>query len=168
MPADAGQRRRIALRDPGGIVAGLLFLALGVHMVLESGGMTPLGAVFPRTIGIAMAVLSVGLLLRCVWPRRQAADDSGATDRPLAVRPTMWRRVALVVILLLWAWLMTRLGFFVTAGAMMLALVLIANHDRLSGRRLAIYAAVILVITAGAYLLFVELLLVPTPRGVLI
>ena len=155
---------RLVRRDPAGTSLALVFLALGGFMVLRSGDMTAMGAVFPRAIGIAMAVFSVALIARNLLLKAKVNQRAESGEPGLS----RWRQVALVTILLVWAFAMTRLGFFTTAALAMMLLVFVASFDALSPKRLLVYGLSVIAIAVGAYLLFVHALLVPAPSGILI
>ena len=156
MPTDDTPRRR---GDAGTIVLCVLFVALGIWMIAGSFGMSPLGAVFPRVIAGIMIASALGILglraLGRVGP--QAEVETGSTPR----------RLLLALALVAWAVLMPRLGFFTTSLAGFLAVLAIAEYDRWTARRTAAYVAAALALIGGFYLLFVQVLLVPVPRGAL-
>ncbi|GGK37959.1 tripartite tricarboxylate transporter TctB family protein [Salinarimonas ramus] len=155
-PTTPGARSR---GDLGTIVLCVLFVALGIWMLAGSMAMSPLGAVFPRVIaGVmiasALAILALRALGRASPP---AAVETGSTPR----------RLLLCLALVAWAGLMPRLGFFTTSIVGFLAVLAIAEYDRWTPKRTAAYVAAALAMVGGFYLLFVEVLLVPVPRGVL-
>jgi hypothetical protein len=145
--------------DIGTMVLCVLFVALGIWMIAGSFGMSPLGAVFPRVIaGIMIASALAILALRAL----------GRTGPPPAVETgSTPRRLLLALALVAWAVLMPRLGFFTTSILGFLAVLAIAEYDRWTAKRTAAYVAAALALVGGFYLLFVEVLLVPVPRGVL-
>ncbi|MGJ3265116.1 MAG: tripartite tricarboxylate transporter TctB family protein [Salinarimonas sp.] len=165
MPTEPGserapERARGASRgDLGTIVLCVLFVALGGWMISGSFAMSPLGAVFPRVIaGIMIASALAILALRAVGRTGPTpAVETGSTPR----------RLLLCAVLVAWAVLMPRLGFFTTSIAGFLAVLAIAEYDRWTAKRTAAYVAAALALVGGFYLLFVEVLLVPVPRGVL-
>lgn len=156
MPTDETSPRR---GDLGTIVLCVLFVALGIWMIAGSVGMSPLGAVFPRVIAGIMIASALGILglraLGRVGP--QAAVETGSVPR----------RLLLALVLVAWAALLPRLGFFATSLAGFLAVLAIAEYDRWTAKRTAAYVAAALALIGGFYLLFVEVLLVPVPRGAL-
>ncbi|WP_372422922.1 tripartite tricarboxylate transporter TctB family protein [Salinarimonas chemoclinalis] len=145
--------------DVGTIVLCVLFVALGGWMVAGSMAMSPLGAVFPRVIAAIMIASALGILaLRALGRASHGpAVETGSTPR----------RLLLCVVLVAWAALMPRLGFFATSVAGFLAVLAIAEYDRWTAKRTAAYVAAALALVGGFWLLFVEVLLVPVPRGVL-
>jgi len=157
MPNEPGAPRR----DRAGVVFALGFVTLGAAMLWGARGMTPLGAVFPTTIGVAMMALGAVLLIAAWLGRtRPPPPPASAESTP--------RRVGLAVVMGLWALAIPVVGFFATSAVAFAGLVLIANHHGWSRRRLVAYGAAGLVLLVGFYVLFVELLNVPTPRGLLI
>lgn len=144
--------------DRGTVGFGLAFVALGLFMVVGARAMTPLGAVFPRTIGWAMiviaAILVVTTVLRGLPPRRY---EPGST----------LRRSALVAIMAAWVVLLPTLGFFATSGLAFAGLLVVANYDGWTLRRVVLYGGAAVALLTGFYFLFVELLHVPAPGGLL-
>ena len=144
--------------DRGTLFFCVVFMALGGAMVWAAQSMTPMGAVFPRTIGLAMAVIAAVLFVVTLVRRGEAASHPpGSTPR----------RVALVLVMAAWVALLPTLGFFAASGLAFLALVLVANYEPWSVKRALVYGASAVALLAGFYVLFVELLHVPAPRGML-
>ncbi|HEV7372101.1 tripartite tricarboxylate transporter TctB family protein [Arenibaculum sp.] len=150
------------VRDVGTVVAGLIFILLGAWMIRESFAMSPLGSVFPRTIAAVMIVCSVMLVVQRLY-RRPAppADENPAGE-------STGRRLALVAVMAAWVFLLPVLGFFTSSLLAFLVLLAVANYDGWNLRRVLVYGASAVGIIVAFYLVFVELLLLPMPRGFLI
>lgn len=144
--------------DRGTLVFSVAFMALGGAMVWAAQAMTPMGAVFPQTIGLAMSVIAAVLFVVTLVRRGQALTH------PPGSAP---RRLALVLVMTAWVALLPTLGFFAASGLAFLALVLVANYEPWSIKRALVYGMSAVALLAGFYVLFVELLHVPAPRGML-
>ncbi|MCB8838155.1 tripartite tricarboxylate transporter TctB family protein [Aurantimonas sp. VKM B-3413] len=159
--ASAGRR---GLHDPAGTAVAVLFIALGVLLITQTGRMTPMGSVFPITISVAMIVLSAVLVLRNVIigfrGTEAAKEDDGAAERG-----SMARRILFLVVMAAWVALIPFLGFFVASLLAFFAIMAIATHERVTMRELAILTAVGVAILLAFYLLMANVLLIPMPRG---
>jgi len=145
-------------RDAGGIVLAVLFVLLGLWMIWESADMSALGAVFPRTIAAVMILCSLALVVR-QWLHFKArgATADGST----------FRRVALILIMGIWVLLLSVLGFFASSLLAFFALLVVANYDGWNRRRAFQYGGAGVAVVGMCYLIFVRLLSVPTPHGLL-
>lgn len=143
-------------RDIPGIIGALIFIMVGFLALYYSHDFTPLGSVFPRTIAGAMILLSVTYLV-VAWlrPRVPAQQEAGSR----------WRRVALVVVMAVWALLLERIGFLTTSAICFAALLLIANYDRWTPRMAVAYVGAGVAVVGGLYSIFRFVLKVPLPTG---
>jgi putative tricarboxylic transport membrane protein len=145
-------------RDVRGIAGSALFIVVGILAIWGSRDFTPLGSVFPRTIATAMIVFAaayiVMALLRHGKPVPRQAGSTG-------------RRLALVVVLVAWAFLLEPVGFLTTSIAAYCALLAIANYDRWTARMAVTYGAVGALVLGGLYSIFFFALDVPLPQGLL-
>lgn len=143
-------------RDIGGLLFALGFIALGIWALLETGGMSRMGAVFPRTVASAMIVFAGAYvliaLLRHGLPTERAAGSAA-------------RRVIFLLILLGWVLLLDPLGFFVASVIGFGLVCTVANYDAWHWRRALLYIAITLAMVGGFQWLFAELLQVPLPEG---
>ena len=146
-------------RDYPGIVGAAVFIVVGALALYHSGEFSALGAVFPRTIAAALIVLSaVYIAVSFLRPKAPASQPRGSTPR----------RVALVVVMLLWALLLDKVGFLTTSVIAFAALLVIANYDRWTPRMAVVYVAVAAVVLGSLYSIFRFGLQVPLPQGILI
>jgi hypothetical protein len=141
----------------GNFIVPLLFIGLGAWMIQQTAAMSTLGSVFPRTIAAVMLVCSIAVLARELL--RPAARDSETS-----VESTP-RRLAAIVVMGAWVLLLPVLGFFTTSLCAFLLLLAVANYDGWSPRRALAYGATAIAVMVSFYVVFVRLLLVPTPRG---
>jgi hypothetical protein len=149
--------------DWPGAAAALGFLALGSFAVAESYGMSALAAVFPRTVGAVMAGLSLVQLARCLrGAGGQRSGEGGSGDGSLV------RRAAMAAILLVWALVFPVVGFLVTGTLAGLALMAVAEFERVPPRTLAIRAAAVVAMVFVSWWLMTAVLLIPMPAAWLI
>lgn len=146
-------------RDVPGMIGAAFFIATGALALYYSRDFSPLGSVFPRTIAVAMIVLSVVYIaIALLRPKAPAPQPAGS----------VWRRVALVAVMLLWATYFDRIGFLSTSIAAFAALLVIANYDRWTPRTAVVYAGAGALVIGGLYAIFRFGLKVPLPEGILI
>lgn len=146
-------------RDYRSIAGSVVFILVGATALYHSREFSPLGAVFPRTIAVAMIVLSaVYIAVSMLRPKAPAAHRPGSA----------WRRIALVAVMVLWSVFLERIGFLTTSVTAFAALLVIANYDRWTPRMAVTYAGVAAVVLGGLYAVFRFGLQVPLPQGILI
>jgi hypothetical protein len=143
-------------RDIGGLLFALGFIALGVWALVETGEMSRLGAVFPRTVASAMIVFAGAYVLIALLRRGLPTERAAGS----AVR-----RVVFLLILLGWVLLLDPLGFFVASVIGFGLICTVANYDAWHWRRALVYIGITLLMVGGFQWLFAELLLVPLPEG---
>ncbi len=143
--------------DVRGIVGCSIAIAVGALAFYHAKEFTPLGSVFPRTVAVAMMIFSVVYIAVAVLrPGEQPAQPAGSTPR----------RVALVVVLALWSVLLEKVGFLTTSAVAFAAILVIANYDRWTPRRAAVYAASSAIVLGSLYAIFRFVLQVPLPEGI--
>ncbi|MFZ5555856.1 MAG: tripartite tricarboxylate transporter TctB family protein [Pseudomonadota bacterium] len=148
-----------ARRDVPGMVGSAIFIVVGAIALYYSRDFSALGAVFPRTIAVSMMVLSaVYIAVSILRPKAPAPQP----------RASSLRRIALVVVMLLWATYLEPVGFLTASVAAFAALLVIANYDRWTPHMAVIYTAVAAVVIGGLYAIFRFGLQVPLPQGILI
>ncbi|EPC00417.1 hypothetical protein L861_14180 [Litchfieldella anticariensis FP35 = DSM 16096] len=135
----------------------ILFIALGSLFIWQSRDMSQLGSIFPVTIAVVTllaAVLRLGqLVLHRV--RDNTERQKGSTSR----------RVLLVVAMSAWALIMPWVGFLIAGVAGFFTLMMIAQYQPWTARRLLGHLVTGVVLVAGFYGLFAMLLNVPLPVG---
>jgi len=146
-------------RDIAAIAGSVAFIIVGVLAFWGARDFSPLGSVFPRTISVAMVVLAAAYIaMALLRPTAPAKKPSGSP----------WRRGAVMVVLIAWAFLLGRVGFLATSVAAYTALLVIANYDRWTPRMAVIYALVGTAVLGGLYWVFRFVLQVPLPEGMLL
>lgn len=146
-------------RDVRGIFASAIIIVAGILVIQASRTYDTLGAVFPRTIGVTMVVLSIVYIVMSVLGK-------GTTVAPL--EGSRWRRFAIFGTLLGWALLLEVLGFLTASLAGYAAALLIANFDRWTPRMAVIYCGIGAIVVIGLFLLFAQVLKVSFPTGMFI
>ena len=165
------------VRDPAGTVAALVIALLGALVVWQARSFTTLGKVFPIAIAGAMVVLCLALVARNVVAGRRAPPPS-AIDPRLGERPAEdeagnhfgglnWRRIALLAAMAAWIALLPVLGFYTASLLGFLGTMAVAIHERVAPREGVILAISALVFPLAFWLLMVEVLRIPVPRGLL-
>ncbi|HSK41767.1 MAG TPA: tripartite tricarboxylate transporter TctB family protein [Arenibaculum sp.] len=147
-------------RDVGTLVAGILFILLGAWMIRQSFAMSTMGAVFPRTIAGVMIICSIVLVIQRLLRRPGLPTEHIPGESPP-------RMLGLIATMAVWVLLIPVVGFFATSLVAFVVLLAVANYDGWNTRRALSYGAVAVLVVGTFYLVFVELLLVPTPRGLL-
>jgi hypothetical protein len=152
-----------AMRDWPGTVTALIFAGLGGYAVSGSLWMTPMGAIFPRTIGLILIVLAAIQAMRCHTGRGGASQlEEGTTGGSVG------RRAGVAAVVLLWALLFPVIGFIVTGFLAVVALMLLAEFDPITPRQLSIRLGIAAVMVGLFYWLMVAVLYVPMPQAWLI
>lgn len=153
-------------RDWAGAVASAFFACVGIYVFAASFAMSPMAAMFPRTIGAVLAGLALIQIAAAVTGRSARSVEAGAS---LAEQTEgLGRRLILLGCMIGWALLFPVVGMLVTSLAACVILMLTAQFGRLSPQRLAVYLATILAMVVLFYLLMTRVLNIPMPRGLLI
>lgn len=142
--------------DLHGIAGSVLAIAGGVLAWYHAGEFSAMGSVFPRTIAVVMIAGAVAYIaVSLLRPMRQPAQAVGS----------VWRRVALVAVMVAWSTLLEKVGFLSTSVACFAAILVIANYDRWTPRMAALYAFASALVVGGLYAIFRFVLQVPLPEG---
>lgn len=147
-------------RDPGGGLFAAGFILVGAWALYETREMSPLGAVFPKTIASAMIVFALVSLVRSLLRPREV-EQRGAGESNL-------RRALLVGLMVSWVALVPVLGFATASLLAFCLIAVIANHDPWSARRVLAYGITAVSVVTGFHALFAWALRVPLPQGLLI
>jgi putative tricarboxylic transport membrane protein len=152
-------------KDWVGAVGSAFFAFLGVYVFVTSFAMSPMAAMFPRTIGAAMAVLAVLQIAASLTGLSGEAVERGSSLADQA--ESLGRRLALLATMIAWALLFPVIGIFVTSLAACLILMIAGRFGRQTPLQLAIWLAAVLVMVVVFYLLMASVLNIPMPRGLL-
>lgn len=159
---------RNRFHDPAGTLAAVLFVILGIVLTVQSRSMTAMGSVFPTTISIALIVFSVVLIVRnLVLTLRSDKLAEAPSDEAPAPGGSNARRAIFVAAMIAWIVLIPVLGFLVASIAGYFGVMIVAMHERMSLKQVALLVLLGVAILAGFYLLMTEILLIPMPRGYL-
>ncbi len=140
--------------DIPGAIGSVLAIGVGAGAWWAARDYSPLGAVFPRSVGLLLVVLG-GLYLALV--------AAGRTRRAAALQGAHLRRIGVAAVMLAWGFALGPLGFLLSSAVAMAALMVIAHHDRWSPRRATLYGAAAGGVLIGLYALFKFALQVPLP-----
>jgi putative tricarboxylic transport membrane protein len=141
-------------RDWPGVVGCVLAIGLGAAALAHSGDFSMLGAVFPRTVATLMIVLGVAYTVLTLRGRtRRASQPAGSAAR----------RAGVMLVMLAWAFTLEPLGFLPSSAAAFALLLILANHERWTIRRLLLFPGAGALMLATLYGLFKLVLLVPLP-----
>lgn len=145
-------------------IVSFCFLLLGAGYLIESLRL-PMGTsshpgsgFYPFLVGVALAALSVSLLIQSFKQRETPEEEVDAFPKG----PDFMRVVTVASSLLLFAVFFKPLGYGICSAALMVAVL------RLLGCRSWAKAVMISILTTAiSYYLFASILGVPLPRGVL-
>lgn len=143
-------------RDWPGMGFALGFFILGSLAWWQTQEMSAMGAVFPRTVSLAMIVCAAAYIVQALW-RHTPPVPRNAGSWP--------RRIALIVVMAIWIGIMPHLGFLSSGLLAFLVLSVVANYDGWTPWRWGVYTVTAVAVVAGFYGLFAEGLNVPLPRG---
>ncbi len=166
------------------LLAGVGFLIIALAFFVQYGDLSGVSRVFPEALISFIGVGGVYFVLKGLWFMRR---EKAAKPRPAAPSVTgdasqkdcecaepnedalNWTRVALVSgLAIVYLVLIGYLGFFVSSAAFLFAASLIlGDRKHTMARRLGISLAYAFLFNLCVWLLFVKLLLVPTPEGLL-
>ncbi len=147
--------------DLGGIIVAAALIVLGIVALWDTTNMADADSfVFPRMVAISMigfCILFIAL--------QMIAPSIGTNEEAGVVGGSSLRRIGLVTAMVLAALLMPWLGFLVSGALSFAAIMLLAMYDQWTPFRRLVFPVVGIVIVAGFYVIFAELLLVPLPVG---
>ena len=139
------------------IIAALFFLALAAVVWWDTADYGDRDSyVFPNTVTAMMSLFSLLLLWRAIF------RPSAATA---ALDGSVPRRVGVFAVMLLAALFIPQAGFYVAAAGMLVALTFAANFAPWSKKRVLLYTACLVGVSATLYLIFLHVFLVPLPPG---
>ena len=151
-------------RDVAGMVGSAFFLLVGATVFAMSFEMTPMAAMFPLTVGAALALLAAFYIFAAMRGYRGEAVEKGSTVGEQA--EGLGRRIVLLVTMIGWALLFPLIGMFVTSLAACVILMFTGLFERVSHRRLALQLGAVLALVVCFYILMNNILNIPMPRGI--
>ncbi len=152
-----------ATQDLATPVMCLVFAAIGGIVIWDTTTYTDADSyVFPRTIAIAMILLSAVCIGQ--WMLGFRGGDANA---PNPIDQGVMRRVALAAAMLGAGLLMPMLGFLLTGVIVFAAILLAAMHDPWTPFRAIVYPVAGVALICGFYFVFANGLQVPLPKGTL-
>ena len=144
----------------GDRVAAAVLLGLCVWFLTLSAGFSPYSALFPRTIVVILGLLALALLV-VSFVRPEEGSVFGAL-------PSTYLPIAMSGGLMVgWLVFINVLGFLVSS-LLFFALITVFLDDQRTARAILSRIGIVWAITAGFYLFFAQLLMVPFPRGALL
>lgn len=142
---------------PGIILASILIVVAGLFLNDARGLSDPDSYVFPMAICVVMIALCIAFI---VWnllrPHKDVEAGAGAGSTP--------RRVGLVVLMLVSAFLMPYIGFLPAGFGVFAALMALAMFEPWTVKRVLTYGLICIAIVSGFYFVFDVLFLVPLPE----
>jgi hypothetical protein len=141
---------------PTALVA-LAIAAIAALAVWQARAFSAFGSIFPLVTGTALLLASLAVFARGVTGRApvKARFVHGGAG--------LQKRLALIAVLLIWAFTLEWAGFAISSWVCFVGLALIADNRRPTLRRSALFAAVGLVVVFGLQFLFGQLLSVRLP-----
>jgi hypothetical protein len=148
-------------------VAGLIFLAVSLALVVQSFGLPQLALVpvgpgfYPRIVLIFMAVTSAVLVVQGLLARRAGVADVPAPAHPQRAYGPVALSFAIIAVYIV---LLPLLGYRV-ATVLFVAALQTALERPTTSRQWAVLAAIAICTSAVTYLVFERYLTVLLPRG---
>ncbi len=139
-------------------ILAFVMAAVAVGAIVASREISAMASVFPRTIAALLLLFSLVLLAKTFTVRSHTARPEGGS---------VGRRLALVGIILAWAFALNPLGFLASSLLGTVALTVVAHFHEWNTKRAFIYGLSILAIIGFFYSLFALVLDVPLPDGTL-
>lgn len=153
------------------IIVGLVVLAglLPLYMTLSS--IDPEATIFIRVVMMVIGVLALLLMLQSTLLQHRSKVHAQASGKkaPEPGKPLfVWKPVILIfVTILIYFYVMEWLGFYVSAFLYFVAVVFLLDWRGLTPKTGLVRIASALVFVVVVYVLFNKILLVQTPRGLL-
>lgn len=157
---DTTTPRRI---DWAGIAGSSVFAMIGSYVFITSLSLSPMAAIFPRTIGAVMVVLcAIQIATALAGNSGRSVEQTGSGAERM---DGLGRRLTLIATMLGWAMLFPLVGVFFTSLVAAVILMATGQFGRLTSVRLAIYLVALIIMVGGFYMLMTEVLNIPMPRG---
>ena len=139
-------------------ILAIVMATVGVGAIVASSEISAMASVFPSTIAALLLLFSLILLAKTFKVRSHTVRPEGGS---------VARRLALVGIILAWAFALNPLGFLASSLLGTIALTVVAHFHDWNTKRAFIYGLSLLAIIGFFYSLFALVLDVPLPDGTL-
>lgn len=146
-------------RDNRGIIACILIFIIGGLIFFNANHYSNLGAVFPKSVSVLMMVLSLLYIIQTIRRPKPVTLETGGS---------VFRRLFLFIIMVVWALALETVGFLTTSLIAYALILMLANFNPWSPRSTIIYFASGAAVVILLYLLFMNVLNVPLPKGILL
>jgi len=144
--------------DKPGIIMAAIFILIGSVFLYDARTLPdPDSYVFPMAICVIMIALSISFI---VWSLLKPHQDEDAAAKP----GSTVRRIGLVVLMLISAFIMPYVGFLPAGLGVFAALMAIAMFKPWTWKIAVIYALICVAIVTGFYTLFDTVFHVPLPE----
>lgn len=145
------------------ILCGLSFLAITVVFYIQMEELTGVSRVFPEALLAIIAIGGLWFVIKGFWERRKLSGDS------LSGEHVAWGRVAYISAAgIIYAFCVSFIGFFVsTVVFMIISMFTLCDKSRGKLHVLGVSSLFGVVFTVLVWVVFCELLSVPTPTGIL-
>lgn len=142
--------------DVASAVSCIALIIIGLAAIYWANDFSMLGAVFPRVAaGLMVALSCLYLVIAWMRPPARRTHEPGSSARRLAV----------MVVMLAWAFLLEPLGFLVSGILAFAALLVVAHFDRWTARIVILYGLAGLIVLGSLFSIFKFALQVPLPTG---
>lgn len=139
----------------GTLLIAVFFVFVAIVTIYDTTTYTDIDSkVFPRSSAIGLLILSVATI---IWTLLKPSEDEGFGHG------SWWRRITLVLTMLLACILMPYLSFLPAGGIAFIGGLIAAMHDRWSVKTLILYWLVGAAIVCAFYAIFKFALHVPLP-----
>ena len=141
-------------------ISALFLLGICIFFFIKARNFSPLSGLFPRVILYILGGLSILLLLRSFfWKKENASFDTSVFRHFPSVITT--------VLITAWVAFIPIIGFLVTS-LLFFPLITVFLDRKASGKKIAGRVALSLALVGGFYLFFTKVLYVPFPEGLLL
>jgi putative tricarboxylic transport membrane protein len=142
-------------KDLGSLLASTFFVLLGVIIIYDTTSYSDFDSkVFPRACAVVLIVFSILAIARDFF-KQTSSEGFG--------RGSWWRRILLVVTMLIACFVMPYVSFLPAGAIAFVGGLIAAMHDQWSKRTLALYWGSGLIIIIAFYVIFRHVLHVPLP-----
>jgi putative tricarboxylic transport membrane protein len=144
----------------GGLFA-LGFIILGIFIILGTKELSPLGSVFPKTIGYALIGFSLLLLGFVISGKSKLKKDESADKEGI------FNILSLITIMISWVFLLPILGFFVTSLIAYFSIMFISDNEKPNTKTWLIRMGIGTFTVGLFWWLMANILMLRMPSGIL-